>query len=86
MVGIFGGNMEEYIGKDKCARLYFYKPTQVLYATKWNNETSLAGIAYCEEIIQADGSLVSVWDLNYLRTLEWLDLEDAIRGDFREEE
>lgn len=71
----------EFTEKRKIENLYFDKPTQVSYISKWSDKRK-PGIAYCEEIIDADdGTLVSMWDIKYIKILSWISF-----AEFMEEE
>ena len=68
----------EFTEKRKIENLYFDKPTQVSYISKWSDKRK-TGIAYCEEIIDADdGTLISMWNIKYIKILPWISFTEFI--------
>lgn len=63
---------------------YYYYPKQVIYKCK-NDENHYAGIAVEDFVISAQtGIIVPLEDLEILKEFYWIDITDAIKGDFTE--
>lgn len=61
--------------------LYFDNPNQVCYQYK-DSSCHYFGIAYGDIIISApNGIVVSLRDVEHIRPLGWVSLEENIRGD-----
>lgn len=76
---------ETYTG-DEVKNLYFDVPVQVMFKQYWDGDKKFAGIAFCGEVIAADdGTPVSMEDISYLHTMNWVDFTEAIE-DIEEEE